>query len=130
MMKTQNGRSMVEMLGVLAIIGILSIGAIYGYSYAMNRYRANEIIHQGSLISTLMIERNVQGLTKTGVPVPPSVLKVDAPNITFAVIENDSIYVVYQLPPGQEKVKDAIKSIVGTEAHDDAFSAIIYTLNK
>ena len=30
----ENGRSMVEMLGVLSIIGVLSIGAISGYSFA------------------------------------------------------------------------------------------------
>ena len=35
------GRSMVEMLGVLAVVGVLSIGGIMGYSYGMNRYRAN-----------------------------------------------------------------------------------------
>ena len=29
------GRSMVEMLGVLAIIGVLSVGAMNGYSKAM-----------------------------------------------------------------------------------------------
>ena len=29
------GRSMVEMLGVLAIIGVLSVGAVAGYSKAM-----------------------------------------------------------------------------------------------
>ena len=38
----ESGRSMVEMLGVLAIIGVLSIGGIAGYTMAMNRYRANE----------------------------------------------------------------------------------------
>ena len=41
----QSGRSMVEMLGTLAIIGVLSIGGITGYSYAMDKYRANEIIN-------------------------------------------------------------------------------------
>ena len=35
------GRSMVEMLGVLAIIGILSVGAIAGYSKAMMKYKLN-----------------------------------------------------------------------------------------
>ncbi len=40
----ETGRSMVEMLGVLAIIGVLSVGGIAGYTLAMNRYRANEII--------------------------------------------------------------------------------------
>ena len=38
------GRSMVEMLGVLAIIGVLSVGAIAGYSKAMNKYKINKTI--------------------------------------------------------------------------------------
>ena len=44
--KSQSGRSMVEMLGVLAIVGVLSIGGIAGYSYGMDKYRANETINQ------------------------------------------------------------------------------------
>ena len=43
--KIESGRSMVEMLGVLAIIGVLSIGGIMGYSYGMDKYRANETIN-------------------------------------------------------------------------------------
>ncbi len=41
-MYTQSGRSMVEMLGVLAIIGVLSVGAISGYSKAMMKYKLNQ----------------------------------------------------------------------------------------
>ena len=41
-MKSENGRSMVEMLGVLAIIGVLSVGAIAGYSKAMFKYKLNQ----------------------------------------------------------------------------------------
>ena len=37
-----SGRSMVEMLGVLAIIGVLSVGAIAGYSKAMFKYKLNK----------------------------------------------------------------------------------------
>ncbi len=36
------GRSMVEMLGVLAIIGVLSVSAIAGYSKAMFKYKLNK----------------------------------------------------------------------------------------
>ena len=36
------GRSMVEMLGVLAIIGVLSVGAIAGYSKAMMKHKLNQ----------------------------------------------------------------------------------------
>ena len=38
--KGQRGRSMLEMLGVLAIIGILSITAFVGFNYALNKHRA------------------------------------------------------------------------------------------
>ncbi len=38
----QTGRSMVEMLGVLAIIGVLSVGAIAGYQKAMFKQKMNK----------------------------------------------------------------------------------------
>ena len=44
--KGQSGRSMIEMLGVLAIIGVLSVGGLVGYSKAIDRYRINETINQ------------------------------------------------------------------------------------
>ncbi len=40
------GRSMVEILGVLAVIGVLSIGGIQGYKYAMDKHRANDILNE------------------------------------------------------------------------------------
>ncbi len=46
----QSGRSMVEMLGVLAIIGVLSIGGISGYSKAMAKYRVNKTLDQISML--------------------------------------------------------------------------------
>jgi|GEM_PF-333683 len=45
------GRSMIEMLGVLAIIGVLSVGGIAGYSKAMHKYRVNKAIEQITLIA-------------------------------------------------------------------------------
>ena len=47
----QSGRSMIEMLGVLAIIGVLSVGGIAGYSKAMMKYRINKTIEQITLIA-------------------------------------------------------------------------------
>ncbi len=40
----ESGRSMVEILGVLAIIGVLSIGGVAGYTHAMNKSKANDIL--------------------------------------------------------------------------------------
>ena len=52
------GRSMIEMLGVLAIVGVLSVGAIAGYSKAMMKYRLNKHAEQ---VNTLVnaVARNV-----------------------------------------------------------------------
>ena len=40
------GRSMIEMLGVLAIVGVLSIGGINGYSKAMDSYKMNKLLSE------------------------------------------------------------------------------------
>ena len=45
----ETGRSLTEMLATLAIMGVLTIGAIAGFSYAMNRHRANQIIHDARI---------------------------------------------------------------------------------
>jgi type II secretory pathway pseudopilin PulG len=44
----QYGRSMIEMLGVLAIIGVLSVGGIAGYSKAMMKVKINKTVSQMS----------------------------------------------------------------------------------
>ncbi len=42
----ENGRSMVEMLGVLAVVGVLSVGAVWGYSAAIQLWKENETYDQ------------------------------------------------------------------------------------
>ena len=78
------GRSMVEMLGVLAVIGVLSVTAILGYRYAMTKYIANETINEINLRARdisfdmeAMIENNYNGdiemkmgpITRMGYPI-------------------------------------------------------------
>ena len=53
MKKQESGRSMVEMLGVLAIIGVLSVGGIAGYMLSMNRFRANNMIDKAGKFATI-----------------------------------------------------------------------------
>ncbi len=48
----QSGRSMVEMLGVLAIIGVLSVGGIAGYSKAMAKFKLSKAMDQVSNVVT------------------------------------------------------------------------------
>lgn len=77
----ESGRSMVEMLGVLAIIGVLSVGGIAGYSKAMNKYKINKTTDQVSMlvanIRTLFSSQgNYAGLS-------------NAQAIKFGVVPND-----------------------------------------
>ncbi len=82
----ESGRSMVEILGVLAVIGVLSAGGIYGYSFAMDKYRANDIINAATSRSADIWNRyqdmdlpntdenqdafsEWNGLTETGFPI-------------------------------------------------------------
>jgi len=66
--KLQCGRSMVEMLGVLAIIGVLSVGGIAGYSKAMNKFKINKTTDQVSVLvanlrTMFAAQGNFSGLT-------------------------------------------------------------------
>ena len=61
---SQSGRSMVEIIGVLAVIGVLSIGGIAGYSYGMDKYRANETVNDIMLRATDLLTQANQGHTE------------------------------------------------------------------
>ncbi|MBR4927735.1 MAG: hypothetical protein IKY98_05350 [Alphaproteobacteria bacterium] len=107
----ESGRSMVEMLGVLAIIGVLSIGGIAGYTMAMNRYRANETLSAAAQLAVLAQTMN-QGNggsasletlgTGTTVPGASAVAATHSNGATTITITTTS-----------EEVSKAINSIVG-----------------
>ena len=61
--RSQKGRSMVEMLGVLAIVGVLSVGGISAYGVAMKKHKANELLHQASMLATTI---SAQAMTNDG----------------------------------------------------------------
>ena len=59
----ETGRSMVEMLGVLAIVGVLSVGGVYGYGVAMKKHKANELLHQASMLASSIAAQIASGKT-------------------------------------------------------------------
>lgn len=68
MRNNEQGRSMIEMLGVLAIVGVLSVGGITGYSKAMNKFKTNKLNDQVNMIITnvrtlFSSQRTYEGLT-------------------------------------------------------------------
>ena len=57
----QSGRSMTEMIGVLILVGILSVGALSGYGWAVDKYRSNtlsrEVLQRAADIKNQMDRR-------------------------------------------------------------------------
>lgn len=51
------GRNMVEMLGILAIVGIISIGGIVGYRQALAKHGANDLM---SIVGTMATAASLQ----------------------------------------------------------------------
>ena len=52
------GSSMIEMLGVLAIIGVLSVGGIAGYSKAMEKFKINKAMDEYTHIIFGLLEHS------------------------------------------------------------------------
>ena len=61
--RNERGRSMVEMLGVLAVAGVLSIGGVAGYRWAMDKYRANDTIRELSQRAVVHSQQMLAGNT-------------------------------------------------------------------
>ncbi|MGN1063466.1 MAG: type II secretion system protein, partial [Alphaproteobacteria bacterium] len=106
-----NGRTMTEMLGVLAIIGVLSIGGIAGYNYAMDKYRANVTINDINL-------RAVDLITQAGREIDLNLAewgRTSTMGYTFSdpVKENDSIYL--QISGLPERVCEMVAESLGEQ---------------
>lgn len=52
---------MMEMLGVLSIIGVLSIGALLGYNYAITKYKSNTTINDLNRFVVIVTQQMVMG---------------------------------------------------------------------
>lgn len=106
-LKSETGRSMVEMLGVLAVIGVLSVGGIAGYNAAMDRMTLNKVL---SLIDTVSMAVAVEsgsdneesfyrkpGLTE----MERSKLFCDSYGAEWCAQENESSHLSYYLANGE-----------------------------
>lgn len=100
MMRTnESGRSMIEMLGVLAIVGVLSVGGIAGYSKAMAKFKTNKMIDQVNMISTNIrtmysSQRSYNGLNSklaAQVGIVPSEMFDGASNVASGTTSNGGL---------------------------------------
>ena len=125
--KEQSGRSMIEMLGVLAIIGVLSVGGIAGYSKAMNKFKTNKVADNVSMIVTNIRTLYAQQKTYTGLDtesaismgvVPDELVNSDKKTLTNAF--NKSVYIKVATATGLD----------ATTGTDKAFYVIFNGLSK
>ena len=61
-----SGKSMIEMLAVLAIMGILTVGGIAAYSFAVAKHRANQIYNQVDLRAVTAFSNPIVRQTQIG----------------------------------------------------------------
>lgn len=91
-MKTQSGRSMLEIIGVLAIISVLSVGGLYAYKTAMNKRKVNDILNmiqtQSVMISTAMQNKDFKNADEMNAFLSDFNTKVAGYNITFEFPED------------------------------------------
>ena len=94
--KSETGRSMVEMLGVLAIIGVLSIGGISGYSISMRKHRANAIVDLSAKYAVLVygkcqqkiMNREITGLNSCNSRIMPTLRDTDIGALPTGIASN------------------------------------------
>ena len=88
----QFGRSMIEMLGVLAIVGVLSVGAIAGYQKAMMKYKLNKQAQQLShLLNVLYRHKSSWGTNPPLINLVPYFKKLG--EIPKEMIKGESSYI-------------------------------------
>ena len=145
-LKSQSGRSMVEMLGVLAIIGVLSVGGIAGYSLSMRRHRANGIVDSLSkyaLVAYAQCQKKfLDGEVKKGYcdnytnPLDFDDAGIGArpvglgKEVNFYVsIHEDADTVIISAPLDSDKLCQAVASTGGYRCDDDNFIYITIPQN-
>lgn len=62
----ENGRSMTETLGVLVLIGILSLTALVGYRYAVDKYLTNDTLDEVNSRAVVAVTQLSRGLQTFG----------------------------------------------------------------
>ena len=113
----EQGRSMIEMLGVLAIVGVLSVGGIAGYSKAMNKFKTNKLIEQVNMISTnvrtLFASQKDYGDIRNGSAIRTGVLPNEMYDVTVSVEATDSNATITNAFAGNVKITAGHVKVAG-----------------
>ncbi len=114
----QHGRTLLEMLAVLAIIGVLSVAALMGFRYALDKYKANSIYQDVHLLALHVMDTGKDTVPSDFYPQSGMTFGIDT--TTYA---NGFVVTVSDV---SEKVCDKIRAVddtsieeiyVGSEGH-------------
>ena len=89
------GRYMVVMLGVLAIIGVLSVGAISGYSKAMMKYKLNKQAEQINQIVNAISQYHMQIHSETTISLVPIFKTLNLIPVEMIKDNSNTIYDIF-----------------------------------
>ena len=93
----QSGRSMVEMLAVLSVIGILSIGGLAGYSLSAQRIQINNVMD----VATKFSARGVGGRSFNSL----AAAGIDSPNGVEMVLDESGKVCIQNFPKSNTSEK-------------------------
>ena len=114
----QHGRTLLEMLAVLAIIGVLSVAALMGFRYALDKHKANSIYQDVHLLALHVMDTGKDTVPSDFYPQSGMTFGIDT--TTYA---NGFVVTVSDV---SEKVCDKIRTVddtsieevyVGSEGH-------------
>ena len=116
--KAQFGRSMIEMLGVLAIIGVLSIASISGYTKAMDQYNWNKALDQWNALIGLI------NRYRTELFIYNSSAELDRINL-IPLLSGFSDLPEEMITPNRNYLRDAMKNQISVYNHGTGYVGIL-----
>ena len=123
-MNTQSGRSMVEMLGVLAIIGVLSVGAIAGYGKAMMKYKLNKQTEQLNQLINAVTQYFPQLNSEIIIDLVPILKKLNV--IPKEMIKDNNSVLIYDVFNNAIEITTGTRNDVG---NNYKYALLSYMLN-
>ena len=125
-MNNENGRSIVEMMGVLAIMGIIAIGGLAGFRSAMNKMSASKIVEVIGEVSGEAQRRNgcINAEDDDDFEIPQCVEEIIG-------AENGQVLIAFETDDGCAELENAVGSFFNKcRWEEDEDHTYIYIPNR